>query len=777
MPNPIKVFISYSHDSDEHSAKILELSQSLRKEGIDSAIDQYVKGQPKEGWITWMEDKVEEADFVLMAFTETYLRRYRKKEVLEAGHGSAWETELIKNELYINHTKNEKFFPILFIQDDKKHIPTILRSTAHFLLDEKFSKLVGLLKGTLGVDPAELKQEPIFDLPIKRNLFFTGREEILEDIRENLESGHETALTQAIKGLGGIGKTQIAVEYAYRSRGFYDAILWIDAESEASLNKSVLEIADLIGLEKDTNDLEIRKKAVQKWLLGSSNFLLILDNIEKMELYDEFVPAGARGHILITTRLQTTGNVQKIDASEMGEEGVLFLLRRSRIITKEQTVEEAPKEIFTIAEKINETLGGLAVALEQAGAYAQETGTSLSNYLNLLESNSKKILSLKSETQTYPNEVAYVFQKSLEKVDEKNLAAGELIRLCCFLDSDSIPDIIFRDGKEELGEELSKAAEDDFEWGEVIREATRFSLIQRNTDKESLRIHRLVQKVIRESLENPEEFAKKAAMALSEGFPDPNEFKNWPLCEKALPNAYANLNWIDRFGLRVSGRTFACAGLFRNARGAYFEGETLCQKALDLSRSYFGEEHPNVATSLNNLAGLYRNQGCYEEAEPLYQAALEMSKKLLGDEHPFVATSLNNLAGLYQSQGRYDEAEPLFQTALEMRKKLLGEEHPAVATSLNNLAGLYENQGRYEEVEPLYKAALEMRKKLLGEEHPNVAASLNNLGILCANQGNYSKAEEYLEQAYSLYVLLLGVDHPHSIQCKESLENVRSQMG
>ncbi len=661
MPSPIKVFISYSHDSAEHSERVLELSENLRKEGIDCDIDQYLKAPPEAGWPTWMEDKIEEADFVLMVFTETYLRRYRKKEIPEAGQGSAWETELIKNKLYVNHTKNKKFFPVLFSKDNLKHVPTILRSTSHYLLDENFQKLMGLLKETLSVDPAKLKQKSIFNLPIKRNLFFTGREEILEDIREALESNHETALTQAIKGLGGIGKTHIAVEYAYRGRGFYKAILWINAESEVSLNKSVLEIADIIGLEKDTNDLQVRKKAVQHWLLENSNFLLILDNIEKMDLYDEFVPAGVTGHVLITTRLQTTGSVQKIDTSGMGEEGILFLLRRSGAITKKQTIEEAPKEVLTATQKINEMFEGLAVALEQAGAYIQETDISLSSYLKLFESNSKKALSLKRETQTYTKAVADVFQLSLEKVDEKNSAAGELIRLCCFLDSDSIPDFIFRKGSENLEDELAKAVEDDIDWNEVVREATRFSLIERNTDKESFRIHRLAQQVIRDNLEKPEKWARKAAEALSNGFPDPNEFENWPLCEKVLPNVHSMLNWIDKFDLEVPGRAFACAGFFQYDHGVYVEAEIFFKKALDLNRSFFGEEHLEVASSLNNLAVLYKDQGRNDEAELFCREALEMSKKLLGDEHPFVAECLNNLAELYGSQGRYDEVESLWK--------------------------------------------------------------------------------------------------------------------
>ena len=188
------------------------------------------------------------------------------------------------------------------------------------------------------------------------------------------------------------------------------------------------------------------------------------------------------------------------------------------------------------------------------------------------------------------------------------------------------------------------------------------------------------------------------------------------------------------------------AGLYRR-QGRYSEAEPLYKQALEMYKRLLGEEHPSVATSLNNLAGLYRRQGRYSEAEPLYKQALEMYKRLLGEEHPSVATSLNNLAGLYRRQGRYSEAEPLYKQALEMYKRLLGEEHPSVATSLNNLAGLYRRQGRYSEAEPLYKQVLEMDKRLLGEEHPHVATSLNNLAVLYQSQENITKALEFREQS------------------------------
>jgi tetratricopeptide (TPR) repeat protein len=200
--------------------------------------------------------------------------------------------------------------------------------------------------------------------------------------------------------------------------------------------------------------------------------------------------------------------------------------------------------------------------------------------------------------------------------------------------------------------------------------------------------------------------------------------------------------------------------LYRN-QGRYSESEPLYLEALEMTKRLFTGDHPNVATSLNNLAILYDNQGRYSEAEPLYLDALEMTKRLFTGDHPAVATSLNNLAGLYDSQGRYSEAEPLYLDALEMRKRLFTGDHPDVASSLNNLAYLYNNQGKYSEAEPLYLDALEMRKRLFTGDHPDVATSLNNLAILYRNQGRYSESEPLYLEALKMTKRLFTGDHPY----------------
>ncbi|MBE8968722.1 tetratricopeptide repeat protein [Nostocales cyanobacterium LEGE 12452] len=218
------------------------------------------------------------------------------------------------------------------------------------------------------------------------------------------------------------------------------------------------------------------------------------------------------------------------------------------------------------------------------------------------------------------------------------------------------------------------------------------------------------------------------------------------------------------------------AFLYRE-QGHYKRAEPLYRQALEMYKRLLGNEHPGVANTLNNLAVLYSSQGRYEQAEPLYHQALEMYKRLLGNEHPDVANTLNNLAFLYREQGRYEQAEPLFRQALEMYKRLLGNEHPDVATSLNHLADMYSIQGRYEQAEPLFRQALEMRKRLLGDEHPDVATSLNNLAFLYKSQGRYKQAEPLYHQALEMYKRLLGNEHPDVATSLSNLAGLYSSQG
>jgi CHAT domain-containing protein/Tfp pilus assembly protein PilF len=201
------------------------------------------------------------------------------------------------------------------------------------------------------------------------------------------------------------------------------------------------------------------------------------------------------------------------------------------------------------------------------------------------------------------------------------------------------------------------------------------------------------------------------------------------------------------------------AGLYYS-QGRYADAESLFQRSLAIREKALGRDHPDVANSLNNLAGLYWSQGRYTDAEPLYQRSIAIWERVLGRDHPDVATSLNNLASLYADQGRYADAEPLHKRSLAIRENTLGRDHPAVATSLNNLAGLYRRQGRYADAEPLYKRSLAIREKTLGPDHPDVASSLNNLASLYRAQGRYADALPIIRRTLSQGTAIRTVAFP-----------------
>ena len=183
-----------------------------------------------------------------------------------------------------------------------------------------------------------------------------------------------------------------------------------------------------------------------------------------------------------------------------------------------------------------------------------------------------------------------------------------------------------------------------------------------------------------------------------------------------------------------------------------------------------------LATSLNNLAGLYKSQGRYEEAEPLFQRSLQIREQQLGAEHPDTASSLNNLALLYESQERYEEAEPLLLRSLQIKEQQLGVDHPDTATSLNNLALLYESQGRYGEAEPLYQHSLQIKEQQLGAEHPDTASSLNNLAGLYRSQERYGEAELLFLRSLNICIAKLGLNHPNTQQIRENLATLYDDM-
>ena len=448
-------------------------------------------------------------------------------------------------------------------------------------------------------------------------------------------------------------------------------MLWAKAETRETLISDFVAIAQLLDLpQKDAQEQSVIVTAVKRWLENNPNWLLILDNADDLTIAREFLSSSGKGHVLLTTRARNTGALtERIEIEDMEpDEGALFLLRRARIIAKDALLTAATVDDREKAKAISKELGGLPLALDQAGAFILETPSSLDEYLALYKQEGTKLLAQRGDLPSDDHaSVTVTFSLAFQKVEERSQAAADLIRACAFLAPDAIPEEIFTEGGNKLAENLNRAITSNIDFLNVIKEAGRFSLIDRNPETQTLDIHRLVQKVVKEMMDDDTQrlWAERIVHTVNTAFSSV-EFADWPKCDRLLPRTQVCADLIETWSLElgVAARLLSQAGYYLHERAQYAQATPLLQRALAISEKVLGPDHPDVATSLNNLAGLYHTQGQYADAAPLYRRALAIYEKVLGPEHPDVATSLNNLAELYRSQGQYAQAAPLYQRAL-----------------------------------------------------------------------------------------------------------------
>jgi tetratricopeptide (TPR) repeat protein len=790
----VRVFISYSHDSAEHKNRVWELCERLRLDGIDCRVDQH-EFSPPEGWPRWCRNQVQESQFVLVVCTETYKQRYEGKAPAGEGKGAKWEGFIITLELYEAEGRNTKFIPVVFSPQDAQNIPLELRAATHYNLSapEAYDNLFRHLtnrpaheKSPVAMQlrpmpPVARKQQfggPLWNVPYSKNPFFTGREKVLADAEKELHASGLAALT----GMGGVGKTQIAAHFAHEHRGEYSAVLWASATSQETLVSDFAAIASLLNLpQKDEKDQALAVAAVKRWIEANGGWLLVVDNANDLAAVHGFIPQSAKGHFLLTTQAQATGTIQAIEILDMlPEDGALLLLRRAKIIKADAPLSAATDAARDTAMRVSTELGGLPLALDQAGAYIEETRCGLASYLDLYRQRRAELLSMRGgSSPPHPESVATTFALSFERVAGASHAAADLLRVCAFLHPDAIPEEIFTEGAVELGPNLSPIAVDPLKLNAAFAEILKYSLLRRDADAKALGIHRLVQEVIQDGLTKEEkgQWAERAVRAVNQAFPSV-EFANWDQCERLAPQALVCASLIEAHGFESeeAARLLDLAGYYLNDRARFSEAERLFQRALAIRERVLGPDHPDVAESLNNLAALYYHQGKYTEAGPLSHRALAITEKARGPEHPHVAIRLNNLAALYNEEGKYAEAEPIHQRALAIREKTLGPDHPDVATSLSNLGGLYRNQGKYAQAEPLCQRALAIDEKALGPKHPGVATALNNLASLYDDQGKWVQAEPLFKRSLAILDRAMGPDHPYVAASLNNLaEHYRAQ--
>ncbi|KST69045.1 NB-ARC domain-containing protein [Mastigocoleus testarum BC008] len=640
-----------------------------------------------------------------------------------------------------------------------------------------------------------------------------GRDGELQKLHKLLQQNQQVAINStgwrsitSIDGMGGIGKTELALQYAIAHREIYQGgICWLRASEDVGLQ--IVQLAQTYFDINPPDSLDLQAQVqycCQRW--GKGEALLVLDNLNNYGEIKPLLPCLSRFKVLITTRSHLGRSIKKLSLNVLEPKAALKLLQ-SFIGIERVNAEESQ------ANKLCEWLGYLPLGLELVGRYlAQKQDLSLAEMLSRLD---KKRLNHRALTNTdgdmtAPHSSALAaFELSWEelKYEEKKLAC--LLSLFAFapIPWELVEECLPEEDPEDLEDIrdcvllklslLQDKGEGTYQLHPLLREFFQIKLEEleppdttyQSGEEYLIRAFNRVMLAIAKQIDEIDSLTLKDITKFAPAIRHLAEMKNqkliqyisnddliWAfvgngkfyqgrgLYDQAQPWYEQCLEVVKkRLGeehLHIAQTLKNLANLYYQ-QGRYGEAEPLYLQVLDMRTRLLGEEHPKVAEILSDLALIYQYQGRYEEAESFLLQSLDMDKRLLGREHPHVAIDLNNLATLYEYQGRYEEAEPLLLQALDMDKRLLGEENPSVATSLNNLANLYTNQERYEEAEPLFLQTLDMTKRLLGEGHPKVAIRLNNLALLYKYQGRYEEAEPLFLQALDMNKRLLGKENPH----------------
>jgi tetratricopeptide (TPR) repeat protein len=604
------------------------------------------------------------------------------------------------------------------------------------------------------------------DIP-KQIEHFAGREKELSQLRATLTNRKRAAIC-AVHGMGGVGKTTLAAEYAHRYRDLYGIVGWFNlADKEGKSDFALTEtgvatgysrLAAKMSLPVARESYDVVREAVTNKLRERNDWLLIFDNAEDPTALHALLPPG-NGHVLITSRnadWREIGLPVELDVLSETDALAFLLDYAGRAAWTDAAEEKTAKELA-------HELGYLPLALTQAAGYMDTRKMSVTSYLGLFRQRKLKLFDKKPLNYHAP--VTTTWDIGVEDLKTERPDALLLLNLCAFLAPEPIRFELLREARDVLSAELSALLdpENEYELQEAKAALLKYGLAK--IDETSISLHRLMGLVIREKLPRAEhaQYAEYAVRVINELYPTSIQYTNWILCEELVRHAQASASYasIAKIALVAVGYLYNQTGLYLKERAFYSVALYNFERAIIIGESELGMDHSNVAAAHSNLGNLLREMGEYNTAKAHYERAIVISEYNYGREHPNVAIDYNNIGVLLCDMGEYVAAKTYFEQAIIIGEQTLGKEHPSVAIWYGSYGGLLELFGKMEEARKYFEQALAIHEKLLDSNHPYVATSCNNLANLLSKIGEYDAAKDYYERAIAIGERVYGVDHPN----------------
>ncbi|GAW24196.1 hypothetical protein ANO14919_137780 [Xylariales sp. No.14919] len=681
-------------------------------------------------------------------------------------------------------------------------------------------------------DDSQYRPPAVFrSIPFPRNEDLVPRSAETNKLDQLLPgtSGYRTA---ALSGLGGSGKTQIALDYAYRRQSDPDcSIFWVHADSETSFTKDYQSIAGKLGLPNNLSGEDLLRAVCDK-IEANPNWVLVLDNADDLTWFgvaQNLGPGSSKPRLNLNTFVPKcligsgTGTVlwtsrdRHIAGSLVGARRAIHIARMTSkeaevLLNAVRNKETSKNENEAVGELLAE-LDYLPLAISRAASYMRRTSTSIEDYLSDIRRRKRrwKVLG-KLEHDRFHREqasstVLETWDISVEYLRKENELTYDVLHSLAFVDNQNIPFDLIR-GAVRLGKktmaplgkisDTDKDGEDnDYDYDDTVQVITRlceFSFLgirspSQNSQAKTYDMDKLVQEAARYRLQKDKSetkgeayFAKAAFRITSRLFPlSDKDDRDWEVrgrCEQYLAHAQQAGAWAELHNGEVKvAKLLERVAIYLCVRRRWRECGAVCEKALHLRQGALGDQHLDTLDSMYLLVWTYIYQGRYEKAENLCRRTLRLRERVLGPRYPDTLHTIDALAAAILSQGRNDEAENLFQQALKLRQEVPGENHHGTSFSMGNLALVFQSQGKNDKAEKLYRQVIELRKEVLGRKHPDTLSSMHDLSCCLYEQERYSEAIDIQEQVLELEKEVLGRKHPDTLDSMHDLSSYLFEQG